>query len=501
MNSKRILGLMAAMLLLMAAASSLWAQSEPIGFRESPQSIATRGRFRSAADDFIRSDSYAGLKLENWFAMTSFQNTDLALGFAKKLGNAYLGTYYAGSLLRHQDSTYTERHLPFKYDTKADNKMLFPVYGTDPYTAIKATQPNNRVAVLIGIADMGFRLSYASNHQKFSESDIAHGAGDPFAGTYYKNYVAEYGFIAPQLQWAMAKDLTKQGIRPQLTMDLMFFRDNNKVEKYTELDGKTNGAQINQSANYIEPRIELNLGGFTLYNENGFKGSVDLDYRLRLRSYDDNEYSWFDTSGKNKTASVNGTVTGSTVKEIDYAYNWIRPSASAGWSSGNVGVKAKLNLPLDFTSTETTTSYVSNDPSKKGKLIKEDYSDKFVFKFEPGLDLAVQYKIVPDKLTLNAGGRLRLSAITVTSDGSVEYEDEGKKEVPYSHENLSETKFDNTNTGLYVGANFNFTKNIWLEAVTGVSDGRTVGVFNDSNVSGGNGGLLVFSSFLAGLKF
>ena len=59
------------LVLITIIAGSVYAQS--VGGWESPQSIATQGRIRSDADNFIRPDGYAGVNFDGWYAMTSFE--------------------------------------------------------------------------------------------------------------------------------------------------------------------------------------------------------------------------------------------------------------------------------------------------------------------------------------------------------------------------------------------------------------------------------------------
>jgi len=157
------------------------------------------------------------------------------------------------------------------------------------------------------------------------------------------------------------------------------------------------------------------MGGYTFYNQNGFKGVFDLDYETRFRMYD-NEYSWLDT-GKYKTEKIKGIYTGTNVSEINYLYNWIRPSLSGSWSQDKVALKFRMNLANTFTSTDTTASRIGTaaDTGKEGKLITTAHTDVSTYTFTPTFDLAMQYKVVPDKLTLNTGARVSPATITATT--------------------------------------------------------------------------------------
>ena len=99
-----------AAILLLVMSGIVFAQGLPnpnsvgAGFT-SPQSSATQGRLRSAADDFIRPDAYAGMRFENAFGMVSFASTNrAALGYATRLGGeeegkkpVYISAFYTGT--------------------------------------------------------------------------------------------------------------------------------------------------------------------------------------------------------------------------------------------------------------------------------------------------------------------------------------------------------------------------------------------------------------------
>jgi hypothetical protein len=201
--NRKIFGTSLALALLMIAANGLWAQTAPAPFLESPQSQATQGRFRSNADDFIRSDYYTTLQFNTFYAHTSFASTSRAasLGFATKLGGLYLAAYYGGTFWFNKTIfDYTEQDLQFNGEFRT-----FPTYATVPQTGANfGGAPDNRFAILLGVANMGFRFSYASTHEHFDKDDIV------YNGDFYRNYAIAYGTIAPQLEWAMAKDLTEK---------------------------------------------------------------------------------------------------------------------------------------------------------------------------------------------------------------------------------------------------------------------------------------------------
>jgi len=175
----------------------------------SPQSQATQGRIRSWADDYIRPDSYANVAVKNWYGMASFESTLRGtIGYAAKIGGGegedtgkplFLGLFYrgqawanvtqfaydqayqAGSSFAGTDK-YVDRYTsplaknPTGYagypGYNADfnnpaNAALFGSSATTPFFIL----PENQIAVLIGVADMGFRVSFITTLESFKVSN------------------------------------------------------------------------------------------------------------------------------------------------------------------------------------------------------------------------------------------------------------------------------------------------------------------------------------------
>jgi hypothetical protein len=487
MKSRRIFVLATALLLSMIAVSGLWAQrtGPDHGDNVSPTNFGTSGRYKSSIDDFIQPQDYLNLKLNNWFGYAAFGNPGNSapnlgtprLGFAKQINNIYVGLYYSGNFWGgFNNFASTEKtETTFFGNDKSINEYTIPA---------SLTNPDNSGAVIIGVANMGFRLGFSSTFDTFNKSETLTDGTD-----FYKSYVLETGNLVPQLKWGMAKDLLPQGIKPYATVTLGFERDNIKYEKYTSATD-TSGDTVAKSANILHPVFDVGLGGFTFYNQDGVKAAADLDYKLDISAWDDNEYSYLD-GAKNKTKKITGTFNGgTTATERSKILNSIVPSASVSWSSGNLGVKAKLRTTFDITNDKSTAMNIKADGGleKNGSDIITD-----TFAFTPRLDLGLQYKVVPNKLTLNVGGRIARPITSTTTDTKVyaagnETKNAATKEVS--------TNFGSFTYRLYTGATFNFTDNVAVEAVTGINSG--VDVFATAT---GTNGLLNFGSLAFSLKF
>jgi len=477
------------LLLSMIAATEVWTQNLPANLWSSPQSTTTEGRFRSNADDFIRPDTYTGVKFNRWFGMASFLNDAnneaiATLGLATSVSKVYIGMFYSGNFWTNKPvNNYIEQEPATAPNGGVVDKP-YDVY--DSISVSSLTNPVNNFALLIGLANMGVRITYRTNYQSFNERNIV--TGDQL----YNNYVDESGYTSLQIAWAMAKDLTKNGIRPYATVDLTFNRDYQKAKTSgADVDG-VSGAKIGRSLNHFDPSFGLGLGGYTFYNQDGFKASADLDYVLTFNFYS-NEYSYVQ-DGVYKTGTITGTYSpGSNPYVQEYfVSNLITPSISGSWSEDRLALKFKLNLPLMFSSREQDSMNVNDS----GNLIYHGDSNLFTtFTFRPDLRLALQYKIIPSKLTLNAGARIQTTTITRETINQEHYTNHERNYGRRIHNNSFGGTFINR---FSIGPTFNLTENFWVEATTGVTNAYgnegVIDVFAP-------GGLFSFGSILVALKF
>jgi len=483
-----------AIFLLMVTVTGAWAQNLPANIWTSPQSSTTEGRYRSNADDFIRPDSYTGVKINKWFGLASFlwdnaYSGIATVGFAAKANSLYIGAFYNGNLWANAPANNYTEEQPNTVPNGGSAGTAYNVYNT--ISVGGTANPVNNAAVLIGVADMGFRLTYRTNYQAFKERNIVTG------NQLYNNYHVESGYIAPQIAWAMAKDLTKNGIRPYITADFVFDRDYQKTETAGPDSNGISGEYIGRSLNHFDPSLSAGLGGYTFYNKDGFKGSFDFDYALTLSFYD-NEYSYND-NGAYKTGKIKGTYSpgSSPYLELSSISNSLTPSVSGSWSKDRLALKFKLNLPLMLSNKEQN----SMTPDTFGQLVYNGMSNSTdTFTFRPDLRLAMQYKIVPNRLTLNAGARIQATALTLETNNQSYYSNGEKKYTRKVHND----SYINIGSGTQfvsrfsIGPTLNFTENVWLEATTGVTNAYgnegTIEVFAP-------GGLFSFGSILFSLKF
>jgi len=501
-------------------AGSVFAQGLPGDGFASPQNTATNGRIRSYADDFMRPDSFHNVNFDNWYGFASFQSTlRAALGFATRLGKApedeegkagkkpvFLGLFYGGSAWANFNTiTKTERdgitYFPANATYNPEEENALPTLGTP--------NPYNQAAILLGIPKMGFRLSFYSTYEAINQKDFTQNyvvmvdddddpdtpdVRDPRTDS-YKSYNTGNGVNSLQLGWSMSNNLTKVGIRPWVTFDLDFYKNFRKNQIY---DGTTAGdSTVNNSENYFQPIFQFGLGGITVANNKGWRTSVDLEYRMRLRFFN-NEYSYTSVSGgydqvaniKGRNRIVNGNT---TLDEYFWMDHRIRPSVSTQWNGEKFRFRSKFDLNLELQSINSAGRAINND----ALIANGNDQNEFTFRLNPDLALAGQWQIA-EKFFLNMGGRVNIGAFNLTTAKGAAYNN-GTKGSDYK---TTTTSFGEVGNNLNLGFTINATNNLTIEANAGVGSDNVVNTFATTRSATGRlEGLLMFGGILVGLKF
>jgi hypothetical protein len=483
MMNKKFFVIMA--ILMLFACAGLWAQSSyEFDILESPQSLATQGLFKSDADNFITTRYYDEVNFDRFFAYTSFDNEEkLTLGFATVVSDMYLAAYYGGNF-------WSGREGITKTEVKEPN-----FFGTGSKTFTKLTpfsinkhDPRNRISLLVGMMDMGFRLSYAFSYRSIGGNDVTDGSN------YFKSFRTAIGFIAPEIEWGMTRDLIENGIRPKASLQLGFNRDYMKGELYEGPDGKTHGEVFGYSLNYANPKLTLSAGGYRLIDQNNLTVAADLDYELQFRTYN-NSYSYRDGSN-NKTAKIKGYYYGGqNYEEKGWSMNTFMPSIAASLSAGSFDFGVKFSLPLRFESEKTTSMALDSDY----KLKKDGTDEKdSTFIFFPMFNFGMQWNVLPDRFTLNAGALIYLGYAERTKSTGDAY-DMGTK---VNNSNFSNTSSDFGSTGNYLtlGGTLMLVNNISLQAVCGSGIGE-LQTNNKISIFDPDDGIFVFGRLLLSLKY
>ena len=555
--------------LILAVAGGLFAQAGTvgngaIGELNSPSHWATFSRLGSAFDDLISVTSYTAVPVKNFYGAFGFSpqvGTSATsgapaggaagyFGYAQKIGKAHLAVYYGGNLWTgYFKPQYTEKfaegNVPFDvgahFNPADDNTSVwtdtpdtfkkFKVFDIADGNTFFSHTNNNRVAVLIGIANMGFKVSYASSHTSYKDDDVALNFGsigdhdsnpatpDNWASDetmFFKSFEAAHGWIQPEFHWGFVKALTDNGLKPNVKVVLAWARDYAKGELYSgDATNLTPGEMIAYSRNYFQPQFNIDTENYNFWKSaSGFSIGERFDYNLTLRSYN-NDYSYIDNTvnAKYKTDSIKGFADLNEGKYAEYSYNshTLRLRTSAAFDEGPLSLRARLYTPITLTNQEITEYspglYVaaggtSTSFERSGKLAKDKEVSMFTFTFNPTLELAARYKAFNNKLNINIGGKFSAGSIGWTTTETELYDTpagaidtDTRSKVAHSDETKYANQWGQWASELRFGILFYLTEKIGIDLASGIYNGKA------SVFEGDAGGLFNFGQVMVHMYF
>ena len=524
MKRRVFLCLTAVLILSMFRAGNLAAQLE------SPTSMATAGRFSSDVDDFMDVNYYGDVEFKYWFGYASYAfDRQGHLGFASKFGPVYAGLYAGGTLFTGYASVdYVEMSHELPLSSPADplTPYIKKTYKTfNSFPDVENSENENTFSVLIGVADMGFKLSYYSDYDKFKEVDVARGnisLGGPYS--WYSEYKVSNGSINPSILWGMANPILADGIQPYLGFGVEIYKDFRRFKRFQEndpgTDYETRPETIDHSSNFLVYEVSLGLGGYTFYTGEICSLTLDLDYGFAIMSFR-NDYNYWDYSadttydpemgtGTNPDLWVFRTGTGfkgtydGDFTGISAQFHTVSPSFKFSLDGmGRLALKGKLAMNMDFISANISEMGPRSDAVKNDTLVKQGTDlSIFAVNLYPSLAIGLQYQAIPGKLTLNAGGVISgfgFAQINTQADNYVDdkrpanNETRKRKEKYYGALDYNLEDYTDSST-IYtpsfassyfsIGFKFNFNEKIAVETMTGVKAENEFKLFDNLSTFG-----------------
>jgi len=315
----------AAAILILAA--PVFAQTEI----ESNTYKATAGVFTNEIDDSMSVIDYAGVEFEKWFGFIGYGgyngDTPIQVGFATKLGGLYVGLFFTGNAMGIDENWNEE--VETTYDL--DSQLKTNIKTTKQFTTGTQVSSNNEFGLLLGVADMGFKIGFWENVTEILDPERTIETTDALTGTIYHdkgdivNYSHIEGILSPSLTWGTTFDVGSFQIKPKIKFGIGFGLDSTvdnyrlnytytppgpdgnppgnwdgPGSSYDTEDGKVVGPETiyytGYNGRYIRPDFEA---GATIDFENF---SLDFSYGLGISVYS-NSYNDSGFSG-----DVKGTV-------------------------------------------------------------------------------------------------------------------------------------------------------------------------------------------------
>jgi hypothetical protein len=486
--------IVAVLIMLVVAGGVLYAGPN---FIYSPQREATASLFLSDADVFMNPRNYTALNFNRWFGLISFfgnhgdfgNNSMAQIGFATRFGNLYTAFFYGGNAFRIAPNSYTEKEDPFFGRT-------IKSYVTEPGSQFGSFRPRNEFAVLVGVADMGFRFSFVSTYQirNLNENIVI---GDEFGIgglDYYKAFRNEFGRLNPEFAWGMTSDLTAIGIRPHLYVNMDFFRDYQRFEKYTgpDLSDGTDGDVIGRSNNNISLDLTAALGRLRLVRNEAFEFGLDLWYTLGLKVFD-NEFNYFD-GDRNRIGKIMGNYDpdNGIFEERSEISHVITPKIYTIIPRDKISFSAEFGLTVGYSNVISTGMAIKTDDTS-GLLVRDgEDTNTTSLSFAPVLNFGMIWEIVPERFFINAGSHISFGNLILGTTETANFI-QGERDPDNPDTKIINNTFEGARTELSLGITFNPSSNLSLQAMSGVeTDGNIINVFD---------GLTTFSKLLVTMKF
>jgi len=477
--------LIVAVVLFVVSAGSLFAA--PV-FVTSPQRQATAGQFWDDADNFIDPRGWADMEFDNWFGMVSFGSTQMArLGFASNFGGLYIALFYGGNAWNTMHSFNRENVTFFGTPT------TMRVYSSMPRFSAGDSLPNNNISLLVGVADMGFRLSYrGANWSRNINEDFE--SRDPFSPGFFRNFREDRGSINTEFAWGMTRELLPgRGLRPHAYINVDFHRNYERFERYQTATSIVD--QVTRSENSIDLGFTAIMGEFSIIRQDGFDFGVDLSYEFILSMFN-NDFNYMVGVEQRVGSGFSGTFSSTPFladdfEEINRHRHYLTPSFYAVWSGERMAVSAEFGLGMSFSSERTADmALVPNTDTLRNHGIERIEN---IFAVNPTLDVGIQWGIIPDRLFLNVGGSIGFGVVEFTNAEVVNYVD-GIRDASSEITEVSRS-FSEANTRLSAGFTFQMTPNIGVQAKSGIEiDGNIVSLFRQD-------GFASFSEILVTLNF
>ena len=505
MKIKLFSGCTLALILLLISPDYLAADRSggPIDFILSPTTMATGGLFSADMDNYIDAAHYTDAEMRKEFVFVYFNQSFFGtFGYARYFGNLYLAGYYGGNLFQGYYAPAYQQNEYFSLDLSSSKKFKYLVSGK-PEINDTGTCNNNRYALFMGIKNMGFRISYASTLGRFSERDMSY--KDGMNQYYAKSFDTALGWAIPELQWGLSKPLTKNGIQPAMGLNLAFFRNYERYERYNSVTFAAEKELVSYSENFIQPSLSLKLGGYTFFSKPGFYTDVDLDYTLSFRIYN-NDYNYQDSSGINRINSIKGINDMNGLSQDSYIGNMLAPAIGLCYTGmSRVDLKASLFLPLTFLSSGKTEKEIKPG-NTKGELQKDGRDiSLFYFRFSPKIVFGFQFQAFPGRLDFNVGGIIQFASIARAHFTEESWTNGAKTPGTYKDKTimtlygyqyvLGDFMGEDQRAALNAGITFRFNEYVVLDAMTGVNGSNAANIFGT-----GANSLTSYSSILLTLK-
>lgn len=454
---------------LIVAAVMLLAATPAVAQTKSQTASVTKGIFTTDVDNYMNVNTYDKVMFDKWFGVIAADGTTPQLGFATKIGGLYLGTSYKGTLY---NSSGNDTINIVTTPTVTDGVVSSTATTTTKSVTSSSLNTNNTVGVLVGALGMGFSASFsetmnhsnipyyvtsyasapnASTGQQAIETTTDNPAGKTATSTKYTNNYNNSGSMTPSLGWGMNLNVGTMILRPSASVAATFNKNEKSATKaasttVNEVETSSDTGTCTTALSNLEPTATI--GAILEFPKiDGAQAFAILTYRLDTKFFIGNSY--LDANGTSIALPGNAYVTAykqvtdnpalekTTTTGTDilaytdsYMMHTVTPQFKFKKEFDDqlsIGFLAKANVSAEFSSTGSTRtnttvvtvdSYSQNPGSDTTETTtvttNGNTTATATYEISPEASAAVVYKLLPGKLSLNAGYSLSAPKLTST---------------------------------------------------------------------------------------
>jgi len=433
---------------------------------QSNQSRATAGVFGSYVDDSMDVHWHSAngeaedKAFDKWMGFIGYGGraaNPIQLGYARRFGGIYLGTWYTGNIAAGTDTTTEAVTQTFDLDNQLQsNKITTTTY------AQHITSSNNQIAALIGVGGMGIKVGFWEAMYQSKNPNVSTTVTDDLRGvvthTQYEidQYVNYGGHLMPSLEWGMKIGVGDGGlqIRPKVGMSFDIYQNKQIIDTkaaYSTQNGAVIGADptitsAGRSNGYVKPAFNVGAAIGLPAPEKTSK-SIDFSYGIGFGVYS-NDYDVFGFSDKVKgtvnwngaTSSASKTLVGSqSAKSVTLNITEVNSDLDHDISVGfyydkeilenfTLGLYTALPFAINVDSTNVYTktfgttrneyddaNWGVNTTTTVEGTGRNTVTDTTSLEIAPYFNLGAKYALFPGRFQINAGIALRPFVFTSTT--------------------------------------------------------------------------------------
>jgi len=248
----------------------------PLAAQTSNTKLATSQMYSTNVDNFLSVDGFMGVPLKDWFGYVSYDNNYFATGYARRIGDIYLGLYYNGYLLSTASNPAEETTVATSLTVDGTNTVVGKtVTSSTQWMQSPTEETSNNIKVLLGLDRMGFKLgfdqysysrpdrwgtgnmpstglsgwtslfSHGSGSQIDSQTEIMDSGGDVISRTVtrYEDGLDTEGYMKPSIQWGgLTMNVGSMTLKPDVTLLIELYNDTFMAGylNYSQVPGEDN---------------------------------------------------------------------------------------------------------------------------------------------------------------------------------------------------------------------------------------------------------------------